>query len=75
MRRLFAGAAGIVSALTLVATAFAQEAPERPWYLFNQIPGEEVKQPLMIIIGVILLVVVLYVPNALRRAGKFPEGL
>jgi hypothetical protein len=69
MRNLKILAFAFVVALALPTAAFA-----KPWWTFYEYEGSLWLQNLMLVIGLVLLLIVLFVPNMLRKAGKWPEG-
>jgi hypothetical protein len=64
----------LVVVATAAALAFPTAALAKPWWLFYEFEGLEWLQNLMIVLGLALLATVLFVPNYLRKIGKWPEG-
>jgi hypothetical protein len=65
--KLFAIAAALALALPTAAMAKA-------WWVFHEFEGSLWVQNLMLILAVVFLLAVLFIPNILRKAGKWPEG-
>jgi hypothetical protein len=65
--KLFTSAAALALALPTAAMA-------KPWWVFHEFEGSLWVQNLMLILAVVFLLAVLFIPNIMRKAGKWPEG-
>lgn len=64
----------LIVVAVVAALAFPTVALAKPWWLFYEFKGSQWLQNLMIVLGLVLLLTVLFVPNYMRKLGKWPEG-
>ena len=69
MRNLKVAVIAMIAALALPTAAVA-----KPWWVFYEFEGSLWVQNLCLVLGIVFLAIVLFVPNAMRKAGKWPEG-